>query len=298
MSTLTQSLKGETTEETLARLHQQKLESSEDMMEYLLSSMEFLKTGDLDGWTKKFDPAPVETKVKKRLRQSPNKAEFVPLNACRACSANEVVEDVTQGQQVCTHCGLIQTQGVFTGDIVHCSVDRLKNGNRVHIHRYSRVVHFRTSIRLMQGDSQPEISDDVLCRMRAELGGDCEVTASKVAKILLRLGLSRKYRRHRWRIACLLGGVELPMFDGSVLMEMFKKFRVLEYYWDHYHEEISPGRVVFFSYKFVFYQFCHMLGYPSYTGAHHLLKNEKLRRFQFDSYRRASKYTGFPVYDP
>lgn len=135
--------------------------------------------------------------------------------------------------------------------------------------------------------------------MQVELDGIGKpVTIENVSLVLRKLGLSRKYRRHRWMLAARLGYNQLPVFDAGVLISMFKMFRRLEYYWEFYKKRITPGRVVFFSYKFVFYQFAHALGRPDMTGAHHLLKNSKLSRFQFESYARASKYTGFPVFDP
>lgn len=299
MSILMSSSVVETTEEILTRLHNEKLKKTEDVVEYLLNAMEFLKTGDLDGWKKMFViKEPEQKRPVKRLRQSPTTAAFSPMKICKGCQADEVIDDVVQGQYVCIQCGLIQQLGVFMGDIVHCSMDRLKNGSRVHIHRYSRVVHFRSIIRLMQGDSNPDITEEELSRMQAELGGKNCISVEDVTRLLLKLGWSRKYRRHRYRLAYVLGKVDLPVFDGTVIMTMLKKFRILEYHWDRHHDEISPGRLVFFSYRFVFYQFCHMMGYPQYTGRHHLLKNERLSRFQFDSYHRASKFTGFPVYDP
>lgn len=296
--TLMPSSVEETTEEILTRMHTNHSAclTGEMLLDYLMSSMDYLKNVDLDGWKTEF--LPVEPKPPtKRIRQSPNLAVFHPMPKCRSCGAEEVIDDVVQGQYVCTQCGLIQQQGVFMGGIAHCSMDRLKTGNRVYIHRYSRVVHFRTTIRLMQGDSNPLIGDEDLLRLQVELGGLDNPGVNDVNKALRKLGLSRKYRRHRCRLAFIIGDVFLPVFDGQTIMKMFKLFRILEYYWNFYHKEISPGRKVFFSYRFIFYQFCHQLNVPQYTGRHHLLKNEKLSRFQFDSYRRASKYTGFPVFE-
>jgi hypothetical protein len=273
----------------------------EKLFDYLLNSMLYLKTNDLQGWMEKFQPVTATLPIKKkRLRQTPVAAPVIPLPPCVGCRSEEVIDDVMEGQYVCTQCGLIQQLGVFTGGPAHCSFDRLVNTSRVHIHRYSRVVHFRTTIRMMQGDSCPVMEPGLLSRMQVEFDGigNGRNSIDKVSLVLRRMGLSRKYRRHRWMIASKLSDITLPFFDGDVLMKMFKMFRRLEYYWGFYKNEITPGRVVFFSYRFVFFQFCHALGRPDMTGPHHLLKNEKLSRFQFESYARASKYTGFPVFDP
>lgn len=271
----------------------------EMLFDYLMSSMVYLKTEDLEGWKEQFlSKEQAEVVVKpKNLRQSPNAAPYVPLPLCEACGGDEVIDDVPQGQYVCTTCGLIQKLGVFSGGPAHCSMDRLMNTARVHIHRYSRIVHFRTTIRLMQGDSCPEMDPATLLRLRTEIDGNgLPVTVDLVSKALRKLGLARKFRRHRCRIAELLGHSLLPTIPAAIVMDMLKLFRRLEYYWGFYHAEIAPKRKVFLSYRFVFYQFAHQLGHPELTGSHHLLKNERLSQFQFDSYARASKHTGFPVH--
>ena len=265
-------------------------------MTYLLDAMEFLKTEDLKGWKELFDPPHTDVcSVQKRLRQSPAAAPFTPFPLCEGCGSDAIIDDVPLGQHVCTHCGLILRQGVFTGDIVHCSMDQLMNGTRVYIHRYSRVVHFKTTIRFMEGNSSPQIDDETVSRMQAELVGP--VTVEKVSRVLRKLGLARKYRRHRWKIANLLGMPNFPELDSTVYYDMLKMFRRFEFYWNFHHNTIAPGRRVFLSYCFLFYQFAHALGHPEVTGPHHLLKNAKLSKFQFDSYRRASEWTGFKVFE-
>jgi len=180
---------------------------------------------------------------------------------------------------------------VFTGDAAHCVMDRLMHGTRAHIHRYSRVVHFKTTIRLMQGDSNPVMDEETKESLRAAFDGK-EVTIDLVNAVLRNLGLARRYRRHRWTVAAMFGDIKLPFFDGNVCMELLTRFRVVEFWWDLKHKEVSPGRKVFFSYPFMFYQLCHCVGHPEMTGRHHLLKNARLSRFQFESYRRICAFTG------
>lgn len=298
MSTSTQNSLTVDGGETLDTLHNNKLATlaGEEMMEYLLNAMEYLKTGDIHGWKEKFLPAPVvEEKPRKRLRQCPSTAPYCPLPCCTGCGADQLIDDVAEGQVVCINCGLILYQGVFTADSAHCDMDRLMTGPRVHIHRYSRIVHFRTTMRLMQGESSPVIEDELLLRMQAELdGGKDPITVESVSKMLRKLKISRKYRRHRWWIAAALGGEILPVFDAEVVLPMLKMFRVLEYHWDRHKKEIAPGRKVFFSYRFIFHQFALALGRPDMTGPHHLLKSAKLAAYQKECYRRSCKYTNFP----
>lgn len=282
----------------LSALHDEMMEklTGEEQLEYLMNCLPYLKPTDIDGWKAEFAPEllPPKPLPPKKRRQSPVTALYCPFPLCTGCGKDEILDDVAKGTWVCCNCGLILQQGVFSGDSAHCDMDRLMNGTRVHIHRYSRIVHFKTMIRLMEGDSKPVMDEETLSRMRVELDGG-PVTPDVVSRVLRKLGIARKYRRHRWRLTALLGGAQMPVFDASVIIPMYKMFLRLEYYWNFYHKTISPGRRVFFSYRFVFYQFAHALSRPDITGPHHLLKNEKLSQFQFDSYARASEHTGFAV---
>lgn len=267
------------------------------LFDYLLNSQSYLKTGDLSGWKNHFQPQVVVKQPVKRLRQCPSTAPVIPLPKCSGCQTMNVIDDVPQGQHVCTNCGLIQQQVVFTADSAHSSMSRLMNTARVSIHRYSRVVHFKTTIRLMQGDSRPQIPPETLSRMRAELDGNARPTVENVNVILRKLGLARKYRRHRFTLTVLLGAPDIPLIDAQVILTMLKMFRRLEYFWDYHHKTIAPGRKVFFSYRFIFYQFAHHLGHPELTGKHHLLKNNKLSRRLIEAYRRSCQYTGFTCHE-
>jgi hypothetical protein len=291
----------ETTGETLNRLHTTMLATLMDqtkLFDYLLNSQVYLKTEDLAGWKKEYQPEPVIPKPPvKRLRQSPCTAPVIPMPMCNGCKTWNVIDDVEQGQHVCINCGLIQQHAVFTADSAHSSMSRLMNTARVCIHRYSRIVHFRTTIRLMQGDSNPQIDKETLSRMRAELDGNNKPSVDDVNVVLRKLGLARKYRRHRFTLTVLLGAPQIPLISAPIIFTMLKMFRRLEYYWGFHHKTIAPGRKVFFSYRFIFYQFAHELGYPELTGKHHLLKNSRLSAKLMEAYKRSCQYTGFTCFE-
>lgn len=267
---------------------------SQALLEYLMNSMIFLKTGDLAGWKQMFTPPPLEPiPPKKRLRQSPCAAAYLPLPLCVSCKSDRVIEDVPYGQVVCTSCGLIQIQGVFTGGPAHCSWEMLKNSTRVCIHRYSRVVHFLNVVRLLQADSSPHIPEDLICRLRAVIDGI--VTDKSVNKGLRVLGLARKYRRHRWRFVVVLGGVCPYKWSGAVVMKMVKMFRVTEFHWGRKKRVVFPTRKVFFSYTFLLYQFLKELGLSACPSF--LLKSSLLRDRQFKSYSAMCAYTGYTCHE-
>ena len=286
------------TDETLEKLHEQHLRNSENVYEYLMDAMPYLRTGDESGWKARFQPKPPEAKIiVKRLRQSPALAPVLPPTPCGGCKSENVIDDVREGQIVCLSCGLIQQLGVFTGGIAHCSYDQMSNTARVCIHRYSRVIHFMTVIRLGEGNSRPVVDSETLLHMQVDLVGE-NVDDCNVRKMLRRLGLSRRYRRHAAFFADKFGGERQREVPGTIVYAMAKMFRTLEFFHEKKHKRIWPnGRKAFFSYKFILYQFLHELGYESYTGRHHLLKSEKLLNVQRAAYTVACRYTGFTLFD-
>lgn len=254
--------------------------TSTELFDFLLSSTTYVKTGDTHGWKRKFEtPEPVPKP--KRLKQSPNKAIYEPLPNCRKCNSDQVIDDVAEGQIVCVACGLIQQVGVFTGDPAHCSWDMLYNRPRVCIHHYSRVVYFLTVVRLLQGESSPQITDDTLSLMRAEIGGR-PVTVEVVNAMLRKLKLADRYRKHRWSLVKMFGGDCPYYWDGRLVLELAKQFRTAEYAWLHFKETLTPNRTFFFSYRFLLYQFLHERGLEAPRSL--LLKGEKQLQAHINSY--------------
>lgn len=270
--------------------------NGDEMIEYMLSAVEFLRNDDLEGWKQEFTPTE-STPVIKNLRQTPVLAPVLPLPTCTGCGGDRVIDDVINGQYVCITCGLIQTLGVFTGGPAHCSMDRLKNVSRVYIHRYSRVVHFLTTVRLLQGDSAPVVSCEDMQRLRVEVdGGDGLITVEKISRALRKLGLARRYRRHRYSLLGMMTGVNAPLYDGTFVLTMAKMFRRLEYYWNYHKKTIAPTRRVFFSYRFVFYQLARQLG-QELDATQYMLRSPKLNQLSLDSYARLCEYTGFSCFE-
>lgn len=286
-----------TSEETLMSLHDERCKQmpSDELIDYLMDSVPYLKTNDLPGWKKRFVPEKAKDKPPvKRKRQSPCAAAFVPLDPCVECGSEDVLDDTRNGQYVCLTCGLIQRLAVFTGDIAHCSWDRIKNGNRVYIHRYSRVVHFRAVISQLTGNSRPVISAETKSHMQVALGGRLP-TEENVIDMIRKIGLSRRYRRHSVSLTRILGGN--PRQEGEIpadiVLRMYKMFTRVEFHFNRLKKRICPKRKVFFSYKFLLYQFLHELGGGHWARPQYLLKCSRLLAKQCDMYRLICKETGY-----
>jgi hypothetical protein len=286
-------------DETLDGLHQTKcnsLEGSPELLTYLMNCVSYLKTRDVEGWKAEFDPQEeIIEPPKKRLRQSPCAAPVTPMDKCKGCGSDDVIDDVRQGQWVCISCGLIQQLGVCTADPAHCSYDRLMNTARVYIHRYSRIVHFKAVISQLTGMSRPHLPADVKSRMQAALVGQ-EVNFETVVAMFRAENLNRRYRRHAVSIVKILGGdTHSNEIDATVFYKMMKMFRRVEFFFDKHRRRICPKRKVFFSYKFVLYQLLKELGYP--TKDSYLLKSPALLQYQQYMYRELSKFTNLKCYE-
>jgi transcription initiation factor TFIIIB Brf1 subunit/transcription initiation factor TFIIB len=279
---------------TLNQLHEEMMAAtdSEKLLDYLMDSMQYLKHDDLVGWKAKFQPEPIlPAKKQKRLRQSPAAAPIIPFEPCLECKSDQILDDVREGQVVCLSCGLIQTRVVFTADFAHCTYDQIRNTARVAIHRYSRVVHFLNVIRLLTGDSSPVIDDVTMNSLLLEVGG--EKTFESVIRGLRKLGACVKYRKHAWRLVLMCGGACPYKFDAQDVMLMVKMFRIVEFWWEKKRWRVFPERKVFFSYKFLLFQFLHALKLPAPTDL--LLKSPGLHKKQVSAYEGLSPYTLLPV---
>lgn len=277
-----------TSEETLTILHDEKCKQmpSDELIDYLIDSVPYLKTNDVSGWKKRFAPEISVPVPAKRRRQSPCAAIFTPLDPCVECKANTVFDDTRNGQFVCLTCGLIQSQVAFTADSAHCSYQRMRDMDCVYIHRYSRVVHFRAVISQITGQSNPEIDTETVTRIK-EIIGDRVVDCKAVALALNELGLSRKYRRHATSISIMLGGREKDEDEipADVYYPMIKMFLRVESSFNRKRKRVCPNRKVFFSYKFLLYQFLCQLGASRWAKKEYLLKGPSLLENQRRMYR-------------
>ena len=287
-----------TEETTLTQLHEKMCKSmgSTELLDYLMDSMEFLKTIDLTGWERRFMPVDtVPTPKVKRQRRSPNAACLIPMDRCVECGSDDVLDDITQGQWVCVSCGLIQQLGVCTGDIAHCSYDMIMNRYRVVIHRYSRIVHFKAVIFQSTGDTNPVIEKETLSLLRADIDGK-DLNVEQMFVTLRRTTMSRRYRKHAHQLVAMLGGPKPKSIPSDIVRKMLVMFLAIEYHFKIKRHLICPNRKVFFSYKFLMYQILHELDATRYTGPHHLLKSRVLLDVQRKMYEKICVFTGFKLY--
>lgn len=277
---------------SLAELHSRHVASLpfDDQIEYLLAVQEYIKSDDVEGWKRKFAPEKEVVKEVKKRRMGPNLSLFMKNPACISCHSEEVIDDVKQGNVVCTECGLIQCV-LLSNDSSVLTHDELKTRQRDYVHRYSRVVYFRSFLMSLIGETNPVIDDTTLGLLRLFVGPPPEVTPERVAVALKKMRLSTKYRRHKEYLASLLsGGVYKPLvIEMDVFKRLLHLFRWVEFYYVPIKRVSDPGRRVFFSYPYVYYQLCFHLGLSHLTGPRHLLHCKKRQQMQHKTYGRVAK---------
>ena len=279
--------------EILSGLHDQYMETldGEEMMSYLLDCQEFLKNGDVVGWKRVYgqnQQVAVEPPKAKRRRMSPGAYIWTPHPPCIGCGSSEVVEDAQEATVVCTMCGIVQRTLIGTVPVL-TSADRLAEVSPVVVHRYSRIIYFRSFLMGMMGMTEPEISAVNLDSLRRTIVGDASKKSVLVA--LKKLGWLVKYRRHAVSLAYTLNPSVSPLvIEGDVFIEMLRLFRRVEFFWEtDGHKKSFVGRRVFYSYPYVYYQLCYHMNRMDLTGPHHLLCSAKLLKKLNDSYSILAK---------
>ena len=265
----------------------------EAMTNYLLSCQTYLKENDLNGWISNFAP---ELKVhaveppKKKLRMSPGSVIWKAYEPCGRCKSSEIIEDVKEGSVVCTTCGMIQHLNLLTSiHGAHTSVDRKNAMDRFVVHRYSRVVYFRSFLQSIQGNTYPQCTLQDIHNLHQALDGK-DVNPTSVLKALNTTKLTR-LRRHREALCVILScnkykPVSIP---SETFFTLLKLFRRVEFYWSDTLKEQAGGRKVFLSYPYVYYQLCVHLKLPHLTGEHHLLKSKPRLQILHKVYGRICK---------
>ena len=287
-----------TTEEILNALHTKKcqeMEASGELYDYLMDCQQYLKTQDLTGWKLQFLPPPApppQQPPQKRMKMTPS--AFLPQapDLCTNCST-PTIEDRAQGMIVCKSCGLIQSQDVFMAWGAH-SMSREFTGNpNVYIHHYDRRVYFQDLVRFLHGESRPKIPGQLRAEMEKCINPKNGI--KEVMQFLKSKNVANKYRRHKYSILVQLGGPPLLDIPIEARLRIYKMFKSVNYFWPYCHNKIAPGRLVFFPYALLLYQFMRHLNIPAPQEL--LPKNSLGMERHLQTYRELCQVVGFKCYE-
>lgn len=287
------------TQWNLTELHEKKLEETKSdqtsMINYLMDCQTFLKERDLHGWIKTFASELLTPKVKepqkKKRRMAPSSVIYQETPACVHCKSNKTIEDVREGILVCTICGIIQSR-LLKCDPNHVTYDRLKNGNRIVVHRYSRVVYFRSFLLKIKGETEPCLKENEKSLLhQAVVGKDKKTITPRFILQCLKQCKLMRLRRHAISLSITLskGEYKGTQITGEIFRQLLTLFRRIEFFWELGGKHILESRKVFFSYPYVFYQLCVHLKQKHLCREEYLLQSKSRLQLLHKAYGRLAK---------
>lgn len=187
------------------------------------------------------------------LKLAPNESYVV----CESCGFQDVYFEPSAS-------GLTYEQEVNTETNVHFS--------------YKRINHLRELLAQLQAKESSDIPDHVLDSVRAEFKKERittvnSITQEKVKKFLKKCGLN-KYYEHTRQITNILSGKPPPTISNELNDKIINMFIEIQ---EPFERVCPKTRKNFFSYNYILYKFCELLGAKEHMHLFPLLKSrEKL----------------------
>lgn len=145
---------------------------------------------------------------------------------------------------------------------------------------YLRVNHCKEYLRQIQGKSRVHIPSHVLDAVKHELKKRRrapESASPRIVRLCLRAQKLQKYYEHVPTITQMLNNSYRPIdIPRERELQLIRMFCQTEAPFAKHKREVKPGRQNFFSYPYVCYKMCELLGWDEYLPAFNLLKSEEL----------------------
>jgi hypothetical protein len=194
---------------------------------------------------------------------------------CEAC--NESMFFINEESVlVCPECA--QTRYFMECSTSNMSYEQEVNQEIITSYAYKRINHFNEWLAGVQGKENTEIPPEILDSLKAEFKKvrttkTNQIKPSKVREFLKKLRLT-KYYEHVHHITNLLNGIPNTRIPAALESRLRTMFQEIQSPW----ERTKPkNRSNFFSYSYVLYKCCELLGADEYLHLFPLLKStEKL----------------------
>jgi len=130
------------------------------------------------------------------------------------------------------------------------------------VHRYSRLVYFRSLLLGFLGETTPTTTTKEIGEIRKwteESKRVAHTSRQRVDNVILAIkamGLPKRHRRHAVTIATNVYGKNSSLIDlnGDLMLKFSRYFRFLEHAW--MHSNVRHGRVYFVNYRFLIRMMC------------------------------------------
>jgi hypothetical protein len=194
---------------------------------------------------------------------------------CTDCN-QEMKLSVNESYIVCENCGTYETY--FEPSVTGLTYEQEINADtNVHF-AYKRINHLRELLAQLQAKESSDIPDEILQQLRAEfvksrIQNMSEITQEKVKYYLKKLHLN-KYYEHARQITNVLSGKPPPFITKELYEKLINMFTDIQ---EPFERVCPKNRKNFFSYNYILYKFCELLGEYEIMKLFPLLKSrEKL----------------------
>ena len=183
---------------------------------------------------------------------------------------------VNESYIVCDNCGMYDMY--FEPSVTGLTYEQEINAD-TNIHfAYKRINHLRELLAQLQAKESSDIPTEILQQLRAEfvkarIRDMSEITQEKVKYYLKKLNLN-KYYEHARQITNVLSGKPPPFISRELYEKLVNMFTDIQ---EPFEQVCPKNRKNFFSYNYILYKFCELLGEYELMKLFPLLKSrEKL----------------------
>jgi rubrerythrin len=210
---------------------------------------------------------------------------------CRDCDVPMRLS-TNESYIVCSKCG--NHDVYFEPSVSGLTYEQeLNTDTNVHF-AYKRINHLRELLAQLQAKERSEIPHEVIAKMQAEFRkarvvSVNEVTQTKVKMYLKKLNLNKFYE-HARQITNILSGKPPPIISGELYETLVNMFHDIQ---EPFEEVCPKNRKNFFSYSYILYKFCELLGEIDMMELFPLLKSREKLYQQDCIWRDICKITGW-----
>ena len=196
---------------------------------------------------------------------------------------------------VCAMCGNYEVY--FEPSVSGLTYEQeLNTDTNVHF-AYKRINHLRELLAQLQAKERSEIPQDVIAMVQAEfkkarIYNPSDITQTKVKAYLKKLNLN-KYYEHARQLTNILSGRPPPVISGELYETLLNMFHDIQ---EPFEQVCPKGRKNFFSYNYILYKFCELLGETEMMTLFPLLKSREKLYQQDCIWRDICRITGWTFY--
>jgi hypothetical protein len=161
---------------------------------------------------------------------------------------------------------------------------------------YKRINHLREILAQVQAKESCEIPDEIINKIRYEIKKQkkdvTKITNDKIKQYLKTLNYS-KYYEHTQQITHIITGKPPPVITPELTEKLITMFMEIQ---EPFNKLKKDDQKNFFTYNYILYKFCELLGETETMQLFTLLKSRN-KLFARDSlWKQICKYKGWPFY--